>query len=154
GSGNAADAIDAILYAANNGARVMNNSWGGGGFSQALRDAIEYAQQHNVVFVAAAGNEGSDNDATPSYPASYDVPNVLSVAAYGPTGALASFSNFGRQTVDLAAPGVDILSSVPGNSYKTFSGTSMATPHVSGVAALLLARNPQATYRQVMIRIA
>jgi len=154
GSGNAADAIEAILYATQNGARVLNNSWGGGGFSQALRDAIDFANQHQVVFVAAAGNESSDNDRTPSYPASYEVANVLSVAAVDRMGALATFSNFGRTTVDLAAPGVDILSSVPGNAYRSFSGTSMATPHVSGVAALVLAERPDASAREVLVRLA
>lgn len=154
GSGSASDAIEAILYAAENGARVANNSWGGGGFSQALRDAIEFARQKNVIFVAAAGNEGNDNDLTPSYPASYDVANVVAVAAHDRAGQMASFSNFGKTSVDLAAPGVDILSSTPGNAYQVFSGTSMATPHVSGVAALLIAQNQSLTYRQVLVRIA
>ena len=154
GSGNAADAIECIQYAAQNGARVLNNSWGGGGFSQALRDAIEFSRAQNAVFVAAAGNEGRDNDASPSYPASYDVANVLSIAACDRQGQLASFSNFGRTSVDFAAPGVDILSTTPGNTYQSFSGTSMANPHASGVAALVIAQFPQATYRQVMIRLA
>jgi len=154
GSGNAADAIDCILYAARNGARVLNNSWGGGGFSQALRDAIEFSRTRNAVFVAAAGNEGRDNDRSPSYPASYDVDNVMSIAACDREGQLATFSNFGRTSVDLAAPGVDILSTTPGNTYSAFSGTSMATPHASGVAALVIAHFPQSTYRQVMIRLA
>ena len=154
GSGSASDAINAILYAANNGARVLNNSWGGGGFSQALRDAIDFARQKDAVFVAAAGNEGSDNDRNPSYPASYDLSNVLSVAAVDRAGALATFSNFGRTAVDLAAPGVDILSSVPGNGYRSLSGTSMAAPHVSGVAALVLAQNPRSSAREVLVRIA
>jgi len=154
GSGSAAGAIEAILYAANQGARVLNNSWGGGGFSQALRDAIGFSRQRNAVFVAAAGNEGRDNDGIPSYPASYDVANVLSVAAHDRQDALASFSNFGKTSVDFSAPGVEILSTTPGNTYRAFSGTSMATPHTSGVAALVIAQYPQATYRQVLIRIA
>ena len=154
GSGSAADAIAAIAYASKQGARVLNNSWGGGGFSQALRDAIEQSRQANAVFVAAAGNEGRDNDGIPSYPASYDVANVLSVAAHDRLDVLASFSNFGKTSVDLAAPGAEILSTTPGNTYRVFSGTSMATPHTSGVAALVFAQYPQATYRQVLIRIA
>ncbi len=154
GSGTAADAIECIEYAAQQGAQVLNNSWGGGGFSQALRDAIELARARNAVFVAAAGNEGRDNDASPSYPASYDVANVLSIAACDQQGQMASFSNFGRTSVDFAAPGVGILSTTPGNNYQSFSGTSMATPLASGVAALLLAQFPQSTYRQIMIRMA
>jgi subtilisin family serine protease len=154
GSGSAADAIEAILYAAGRGARVLNNSWGGGGFSQALRDAIEFARQQNAVFVAAAGNESRDNDAFPSYPASYEVANVLSIAASDRADALASFSNRGKSTVDLAAPGVEVLSTTPGNRYQAFSGTSMATPHASGVAALLVAQAPQSTYQEILIRMA
>ncbi len=154
GSGSASDAIEAILYAANNGARVLNNSWGGGGFSQALRDAIEFARERNAVFVAAAGNDGRDNDAAPEYPASYDLANILSIAASDRQDARASFSNFGKTSVDLAAPGVDILSTTPGNTYSIFSGTSMATPHASGVAALVLAQYPLATSREVLIRMA
>jgi subtilisin family serine protease len=154
GSGSASDAIDAILYAANNGARIENNSWGGGGYSQALQDAIEYARDRNVLFVAAAGNEGNDNDRSPSYPASYEVSNVLSVAASDRNDQLASFSNTGATSVDLAAPGVEILSTTPGDRYQTFSGTSMATPHASGAAALVMARFPGIDQRHVLVRLA
>ena len=154
GSGTPSDAIEAILYAAQNGARILNNSWGGGGRSQALLEAIEVARDRNVLFVAAAGNEGRDNDRTPSYPASYEVDNILSVAAYDRADGLASFSNFGKSSVDLGAPGVEVTSTTPGNNYQSFSGTSMATPHVSGVAALLLAQRPESTYRQLRVRLA
>ena len=154
GSGTSDDAIRAILYAASNGAMVQNNSWGGGGFSQALLDAIEFARDRGVVFVAAAGNDGRNNDTTPTYPANYDVDNVLSVAASDRNDQKATFSNFGKNTVDLAAPGVDILSTTPGNAYQSFSGTSMATPHVSGVVALVAAQFPDLSYRQVMVRVA
>ncbi len=142
GSGTTADAISALDYAVMMGARISNNSWGGGAFSQALYDAIAAAQAAGHLFVAAAGNDGVDTDVTPSYPASYDLDNIVSVAATDDNDALASFSNFGAVTVDLGAPGVSILSTTPANTYSSFSGTSMATPHVSGVAALLLAEDP------------
>ncbi len=142
GSGTTADAISALDYAVMMGARISNNSWGGGAFSQALYDAIAAAQAAGHLFVAAAGNDGVDTDVTPSYPASYDLDNIVSVAATDENDALASFSNFGAVTVDLGAPGVSILSTTPANTYSSFSGTSMATPHVAGVAALLLAEDP------------
>ncbi len=141
------DAVEAINYAVNNGSKISNNSWGGGGDSQALRDAIANADSKGHLFVAAAGNGGSDgvgddNDATPAYPASYDNSNIISVAATDDDDGLASFSNFGAKSVDLGAPGVGILSTLPDNSYARYSGTSMATPHVSGVAALIKSENP------------
>ncbi len=106
-------AIEAITYAADNGARVINASWGGGDFSQALYDAISYANDKGCLFVAAAGNFTNDNDANPFYPASYDLPNVISVAATDHNDNLASFSNYGTTSVDVGAPGVNILSSIP-----------------------------------------
>jgi len=141
GSGSTADAISALDYAVMMGARISNNSWGGGAFSQALFDSISAAQSAGHLFVAAAGNDGVDTDATPSYPASYNLDNIISVAATDDNDALASFSNFGRVTVDLGAPGVSILSTTPANTYSSFSGTSMASPHVAGSAALLLAQD-------------
>jgi len=142
GSGTTADAISAIEYAVMMGARVSNNSWGGGGFSQVLFDAISAAQDAGHLFVAAAGNDGVDTDITPSYPASYDLDNIVSVAATDDDDSIASFSNFGINTVDLGAPGVAIVSTTPGNTYSSFNGTSMASPHVAGTAALVLAENP------------
>lgn len=153
GSGSSNAAIQCILYAARNGARVQNNSWGGGGFSQALQDAIVFARDQGVVFVAAAGNEGRNNDTTPSYPSNYEVANVVAVAASDRNDQVATFSNTGLRTVDLAAPGVGILSTTPGNTYQSFDGTSMATPHVSGVLALVAAQYPDLGYRELMVRV-
>lgn len=136
---NDADLIDAINYAALMGADVSNNSWGGSGGSKAVRDAIAAARH---VFVAAAGNEGNNNDSKPSYPASYKLDNIVAVAATDDNDLLPSFSNYGATSVDLAAPGVDILSTLPGDSYGQLSGTSMATPHVAGVAALVKQLHP------------
>lgn len=157
GSGTLEDAIKAIDYATQNGAMIESNSWGGGGFTQLLKESIERARDKNVVFVAAAGNDTNNNDVNPSYPASYQVDNVISVAALGNNGQLASFSSYGRTSVHVAAPGVGVTSSVPkatdASGYATWSGTSMATPHASGIAALLLAHEPNLTYAEVKQRL-
>src|SRR5207249_4692982 len=102
-----------------------------------------------ILYVAAAANNGSDNDTTPTYPADYFLPNVIAVAATDRNDALASFSNFGKRTVSVGAPGVSILSTTPNNTYSFFSGTSMATPHVTGAAALLCAANPNLSVNQL-----
>ncbi len=133
GSGMTSDGVDAIEYAAAMGADVVNASWGGGDPSRAMSEAIAGL---DALFVAAAGNEALDMDDTPSYPAAYPHDNIVSVAAVSTTGALPSWSNRGRTTVDLAAPGVDILSTWPGG-YAWSAGTSMAAPHVAGAAALV-----------------
>ncbi|MFS8639297.1 MAG: S8 family serine peptidase [Symbiobacteriaceae bacterium] len=142
-TGTSADAVEAIAYAERMGARIVNMSWGGFHHDQALKDAI--ARSH-MLFVAAAGNNGQDNDARPYYPASYDLDNLVAVAAVNSQGYLPAFSNFGRKSVDLAAPGEVILSTVPGaagqGAYAYMSGTSMAAPHVTGVAALVASRFP------------
>jgi hypothetical protein len=145
GEGTAADAVRAILYAAANGAHITNNSYGGDGFSEAMLDAIRTSDAAGSLFVAAAGNDFSDNDEAPVYPADYDVPNVLSVAASDPFDRRAWFSNYGGSSVDLAAPGVSIYSTWPGGGYRHSDGTSMAAPHVAGAAALAKARFPAAT---------
>jgi subtilisin family serine protease len=149
GSGESANAIRAVNYATmmrsmyGVNVRVTNNSWGGGTFDHALLDAINAGGDKGILFVAAAGNNNRDNDALPVYPATYDSPFVVSVAATDDADLLAdSYSNYGATTVDLAAPGDDILSTLPGNRYGTKSGTSMAAPQVAGVAALALARAP------------
>lgn len=142
GYGRTSDAIKAIYYAVNNGATVLNNSWGGPSYSSALHEAITYAYNSGVIFVAAAGNSGTNNDSAPMYPSSYDVPNIISVAATLDSDAFATFSNYGKNTVHLASPGVYILSTKPGTGYVTMSGTSMATPFVAGLAALIKAEQP------------
>ena len=153
GSGYISDAIEAVQYAARNGIKVSNNSWGGGGYSSALFDAIKASQAVGHLFVAAAGNDRRNTDRNPSYPACYDLDNVLSVAAMDSSDAVASFSNYGAKTVDLGAPGVGILSTVPGGGYQSYSGTSMACPHVAGAAALVYAANPTWTYAHVRSQI-
>lgn len=145
GSGATSDAIDAVSYATAMGISVTSNSWGGGAFSQSLMDAIALSG----FFVAAAGNEGMNNDASPHYPSSYELDNILAVAATDHNDQLASFSCYGLTSVDLGAPGVDIYSCAPGGSYQSLSGTSMATPHVSGAAGLVWSYNPSLTALQV-----
>lgn len=137
GSGSLEGAIQSIDYARKNGAHILSNSWGGGGYSDILKEAIEKTNEAGQLFVAAAGNESNNNDSKPSYPASYDVANVLSVAAIDNRGQLASFSNYGAKKVHVGAPGVNVYSTTP-SGFASWSGTSMACPHVSGVAALLL----------------
>jgi thermitase len=158
GSGSTQGAISAIEYAvrmkqAGVNLKVLSNSWGGGGYSQALEDAIQAASNAGILFVAAAGNAAADNDSEPSYPANYALPNVVSVAAVDAAGNLAWFSNFGAQSVHLAAPGVDIVSTYLGGAYESLSGTSMATPHVSGVAALVAGREPSLSLSELRTRL-
>jgi subtilisin family serine protease len=147
GSGSTKDAIEAINYVidrkkAGVNVRIISASWGSTQKSRALGEVIRKAYENDILFVAAAGNSSVDNDRNPHYPSSYDVPNVVSVAALDRHDALASFSNYGAKSVAIAAPGVDILSTWLGNEYEEKSGTSMATPVVSGVAALILAEHP------------
>ena len=145
GSGTTADAICSIQYAVNHGANVINASWGDTDYSQALYDAIAQADQQGVLFVAAAGNDSANNDSTPHYPASYNLPNIISVAATDSNDNLAWFSDYGAGSVDIGAPGQSILSTWPGGGYKYEDGTSMATPFVAGAAALVKAADPNAT---------
>jgi hypothetical protein len=128
---------------------ATNNSWGGADASQALQDAIEATMQDGVLFIAAAGNDFSDNDEFPVYPANFYLPNVIAVAATDRNDTVVTFSNLGKRTVHISAPGRDILSTTPNNTYSYDSGTSMATPHVTGVVALLKAQNPALDWRGI-----
>jgi len=154
GSGYTSDAIKCIDYAKKMGAKIASNSWGGGGYSQALKDAIDAAGAAGMLFVAAAGNSGTNNDTTPTYPGSYTSSNVISVMATDKTDSKAYFSCYGLNSVDVGAPGVNITSTFPtymtaamsahsfSTYYGTISGTSMATPHVAGACALIWSRDP------------
>ncbi|MFO7776200.1 MAG: S8 family serine peptidase [Candidatus Hydrogenedentota bacterium] len=149
GKGALADAIAAIEYAIEHGAHIINASWGAPEHSDSLKAVIEEAAEANVLVVAAAGNEAQDNDETPIYPASFDVPNIISVASSDHDDARSTFSNWGANSVHLAAPGSLIKSTIPEDGYQYKSGTSMATPHVAGAAALFLSLNPGASYEVV-----
>ncbi len=141
GSGYTDGAISAVEYATMMNARLTSNSWGGGGYSQGLYDAIQAAGNAGVLFVAAAGNSSMNTDINPNYPSCYDLGNIISVASTTSDDQMSSFSNYGLLTVDLGAPGSNIYSTLPGNNYGSYSGTSMATPHVAGVAGLVLSLN-------------
>jgi hypothetical protein len=160
GNGSLSAAISAINYATKMKAqygvnvRVLNNSWGGGGYTQSLYDAIKASGNAGQIFIAAAGNGGADqvgdnNDTVANYPSNYDLPNVVAVAATDKYDRLGSFSNYGATTVDLAAPGVDVLSTFPNGQYAYLSGTSMATPHVAGAASLAFSYAPNASVADV-----
>jgi subtilisin family serine protease len=153
GSGYTSDAVKSILYAVDMGARVMNNSWGGGNYNEALEDAIETAEEADVLFIASAGNSSEDNDTEPHYPSNYDFDNVIAVAATDDDDQLSSSSNYGLDSVDLGAPGVNILTTNPRNKYRTGSGTSYAAPHVTGAAALVMAQFPEFTYTETKAQI-
>ncbi|RNI26464.1 peptidase S8 [Rufibacter latericius] len=154
--GSTAKAVKALDYLTDlknrHGINIVasNNSWGGGGYSQALYDAIKRANAKNILFIAAAGNGGSDgrgdnNDVVANYPSNFNLPNVIAVAAITSSGGRATFSNYGAKTVHIGAPGQSIYSTTAYNSYSNYSGTSMATPHVTGAAALYAASHPGST---------
>ena len=158
GFGTTDDAIEAINYAIDRkkhgvNIRIISASWGSTMRSQALEDTIRAAGDAGILFVAAAGNDGSDNDRRPHFPSNYNLPNVISVAALDRNDNLASFSNFGAKTVHIAAPGKDIRSTWLGDAYREASGTSMATPEVSGVAALIIASEPSITMEKLRQRL-
>ncbi len=150
GYGDTADAVEAIDYGLKMGADIFSNSWGGGEFDQALYDQIAAS---NKLFVFAAGNWTEDTDYAINYPSGYDLPNIVSVGASNRFEQMAWFSNYGAKTVDVFAPGDEILSTVPNNGYEVHGGTSMATPHVAGTAALLLAENPSAGWEWLKLSI-
>ncbi len=143
------DVAEAIRYASDKKANIISASFGGTSASDTARDAITYANSKGILFVAAAGNDSVNNDAVPHYPSSYDIPNVVSVAATDQNDQLATFSNYGKTSVDLAAPGVSIYSTIPDGKFDAMQGTSMACPHVAGAAALFLSANPTFTPLQV-----
>ena len=153
GSGSLSNAVLALNYAVNNGAKISNNSWGGGGFYQAMFDALTNAKNQGHIFVAAAGNASSNNDATASYPSNYNLNNVVAVASTTSTDGLSSFSNYGATTVELGAPGSSIYSTYKNGGYATLSGTSMATPFVTGAIALVKDQHPTWTYTQIINQV-
>lgn len=150
GFGDTADAIAAIVYADSQGARITQNSWGGSNANQALVDALKASP---ALHICAAGNSGNNSDVKPLYPAAYANHNIVAVAATDQDDNLAKFSNYGRESVDLAAPGVDIYSTVPGDNFALKSGTSMAAPHVSGAAGLILNKFPNLSNEQLKERL-
>lgn len=152
GSGAISGALSALQYCTNKGVKVSNNSWGGGGFSQSFLDAINASQTVGHIFVAAAGNASNNNDASPSYPASYSSGNIIAVVATDNNDGFASFSSYGATSCDIGAPGVTIYSTYL-SSYAYLDGTSMATPHVAGVVGLVYVRNPTWTWSQVRTQI-
>jgi len=158
GMGTAQDAIEAINYTIDRkkhgvNIRIISASWGSNTKSKALEDTIRAAGDAGILFVAAAGNDGSNNDRRAHYPSNYDLPNVISVAALDRTDNLAGFSNYGVKTVHIAAPGKDILSTWLNDGYREASGTSMATPYVSGVAALIVANQPNISMARLRERL-
>ena len=149
GKGSTSNAIAGIQYAVKQGLKIINCSFGSSASSSALHDAVDYAQSKNALLVVAAGNDAQSIEKNPLYPASYTDSNILAVAASTSSDTLASFSNFGSESVDLAAPGDSIYSTYLGGGYKTLSGTSMAAPYAAGVAAMLRKQESDATYGEL-----
>lgn len=149
GRGKPADAANGIRYAVKEGARIINCSFGTSSQNEQLHDAIQYARSKGALVVVAAGNDGKNIDTTPSYPASWTDANILVVAATKASGGLASFSNYGKTAVDVAAPGDDILLTYIGNGYQKLDGTSMASPIVAGIAAMVRQQNSKLSYKSI-----
>ncbi len=159
GSGSTSDALKCINYfktLQQRGTKLIlsNNSWGGGGYAQSIWNAIDSLRPMGQQFIAAAGNNNNNNDTNPSYPCSYNNVNIICVAAFdSSTGQRASFSNYGTTNVDIAAPGVNIYSTYINSSYANLSGTSMATPIVSGSFALMVAAAPSQNRNVIRVRM-
>ncbi len=157
GSGGTSDAIECLEYFGKlkthptNPVNIVatNNSWGGGPSSKSMKDAIKAHDDLGILFIAAAGNEGQNNDIKPSYPASYDVNNIITVASTDRKDILSSFSNYGKKTVHVAAPGSKILSTVLNHGYGELSGTSMASPQVAGLVGVIASKYPSYNYTQI-----
>lgn len=149
-TGNLSDAMAGMEYAVTNGATILNNSWGSGVFDMALKNAIFSSDEQGAIFFAAAGNQSRNTDQLPFYPASYDVPNIVSVGATTELDKLWNGSNYGNLSVDFAAPGASVYSTFPNDSYGYLTGTSMATPHAAGAAALLWSQFPELSHRQII----
>jgi serine protease len=149
------NAVRAMNYAIDRGAKIINNSWGGGNYDPTLATAIRRAQSSGTIVVSSAGNQGANVDTSPFYPASYSTlsDNAVSVAATDGNGNIASYSNFGASTVTIAAPGSNILSTLPNSRYGQMSGTSMAAPVISGALALLWDAHPDWDYKQVIAKL-
>ena len=154
-TGNLSDAVNAIYYAVDHGAQIINASWGFYEQSKSLDDAIAYAKSKGVLFVASAGNNGQDNDTSVHYPSNCPYDNVIAVAAMDTDGSIASFSNYGSKTVQIMAPGVGITTTTINDGYvSNAAGTSFATPFVTGVAAMVLSQSPNMNYvtlRQIIL---
>jgi len=153
GEGTIFQAIKSTNYAMENGAKIMSNSWGMYEFSRTMKLAIQAARDKNILFVASAGNNTSDNDMFEVYPARYNVDNVIAVGAMSGNGKIAKFSNFGKNTVHIFAPGENIMSTMIHNRYKSKSGTSMAAPIVTGALGLLLSNEPNISYKDAKERL-
>jgi subtilisin family serine protease len=153
GRGNLEKALKATKYAVENGAHVVNNSWGSLGHSQILEDYMAQAANKGVIFVAAAGNNYKNLDKSPLYPAAFRIPNQITVAALNPENRMTGFSCYGRETVHIAAPGRNIISTTPKNTYKVLSGTSMSAPYVAAAVGLYKAANPEASVEEIKSKI-
>lgn len=145
--------VGAIEYATSIGVDLTSNSWGGGAYSQLIYDAIKKAEENGILFVAAAGNSSQNTDEEIIYPSGYEIDNIISVASTDHNDNISDFSNYGIRTVDVAAPGTDIYSTVINDDYSMMSGTSMAAPHVAGIAALIMGAYPGISYKEVKARI-
>jgi serine protease len=153
-TGYTSDAIEAINYAVDNGAKIINASWGFDSYSHSLEDAINYARSKGVLFVCSAGNNSTNNDEIAHYPSNYQIDNIIAVAAMNRYGELASFSNYGHYSVHVAAPGSSLTTTDLNNAITSYaSGTSFASPFVAGIAAMVFSENPSIGYSEVRTRI-